>query len=173
MDCLLYCVFICDSHISCFLSPLVTHTHLHKLKKGCTQAACLACCTDHDACAVHREIRERALWKQNVLNRTTAVHVLARTKKTQAVRRGAFREPAFHYMGQTVQIWNLREYCQNAKRKADAVRRSKKRKAHSNGVRAGEEPPTNEHRNGPKRFRAILNEWYQNSTQTTTEDKVD
>ena len=117
----------------------------------CTDSSCLLCCRD-DRCVVHKEIRAKAQWKQDVLNRCTPIHRMAKSKKSQQIRDGAFREKGFVYMGQTIQIWNIREYMRNPKWKEDAVRKSKRRLGEGS-CRAAQVA------GNAKRFRKVLEDW--------------
>uniref|UniRef100_A0A7S4J602 Uncharacterized protein n=1 Tax=Odontella aurita TaxID=265563 RepID=A0A7S4J602_9STRA len=94
--------------------------------EACSQRVCLKCCTDKD-CAGHRE--KRALAKKNdaILSGTSWVNRMAAEKRALAVKPGTlFREPAIHYLGETVQVWSLSEFFKVPKWREDAVRRSRK-----------------------------------------------
>jgi hypothetical protein len=70
-------------------------------------------------------------------------------------------------MGDTVIIWNLREYLDNPKWKEDALRKSSKRKARSleEGDESSKFKPL---ANSRKRFRRIMEELYQNTLQESS-----
>ena len=97
---------------------------------GCTQAVCLKCCTDIQGCVVHKEQREQAIFRDQVLNGTTDVQRALQEKRSKLIVKGRFRESGFNYMGDTVIIWNLREYLANPKWKEEAIRKSSKRRRH-------------------------------------------
>ena len=128
---------------------------------GCTRLLCLKCCNDEN-CAVHKEQREQALFREQVLKGTSLIQRQAREKRSKLIRKGRFREPGFCYMGDTVVIWNLREYLKNPKWKEDALRKSSKRNSRSS------ERQTKPLMNSRKRFRRIINELYEQSLKEST-----
>jgi hypothetical protein len=105
---------------------------------GCGQNACLACCVDMQ-CEVHKESRDLAKWREMVLAGTTSIQQKAKEKRSKLLRRGRFRESEFVYLGDTVMIWNIRDYRANPKWKDDALRKASRRNAraergHSNST---------------------------------------
>lgn len=121
--------------------------------------ACLSCCSDRE-CSSHKEARQQAEWRELVLKGATPIQRMAAKKRSTAVLPGAFREPGFIYMNQTIQIWNIHEYKRNPKWRDDAVRRSEKRKILNEGQ---------QHRvlrGSRKRFRKMVDEWYRKSLGT-------
>ncbi len=75
---------------------------------ACSQAACISCCTDV-ACEGHKEAREAAQWKEDVLKGTTDVQQQAKAKRAMAVLPGSFRESGFLFLNQTITIWNRQD----------------------------------------------------------------
>jgi hypothetical protein len=136
------------------------------LNLGCTQSVCLKCCDDDD-CEAHKEQRDQALFREQVLGGTSLIQREAKYKRSKLIAKGRFREPGFCYMGDTVIIWNLREYLDNPKWKEDALRKSSKRKARS--LEAGDESSKFKPlANSRKRFRRIMEELYQNTLQESS-----
>ena len=86
---------------------------------ACSQKACIKCCSDLK-CEGHREHRE----KESIINGTHPINKLAQQKRLLAIKPGAFRDPAFQYLGETIIIWSLREYMSNVKWREDAIRKS-------------------------------------------------
>jgi len=99
-------------------------------REGCTQAACLNCCDD-DGCEKHKKGKEQAIWKRQVLEGTTDIQVMAKRIRSRVIPKKRFREQGFAYAGDTVVIWNLREYLRNPKWREDALRKSSRRKIRS------------------------------------------
>lgn len=125
---------------------------------ACSQAACISCCSDV-ACEGHKEAREAAQWKEDVLKGTTDVQKRAKAKRATAVLPGSFRESGFSFLNQTITIWNRQEFMSNKKWREDAVRRADKRQARRNMSRTVK-PML---RNSIKRFRRVMNGLYQKS----------
>ena len=98
---------------------------LQSYDKGCSQRACFKCCTDEN-CEGHRDQREMAKNKDSIMEGTNWINKLAAQKRALAVVPGAFREPAFHYLGETVLIWSLKDFMSNPKWRDDSIRRSRK-----------------------------------------------
>lgn len=140
--------FIIDS---CSLS------FFHLSIKGCSQLACIACCSDLQ-CEGHKEARDVALWKNQVLQGTTDVQKKLKAKRESAILPGSFRESGFRFMNETIMIWNRQQFMDNSKWREDAIRRADKRKARSLNTRK----PI---RNSVKRFRDVMEDLYQKSLE--------
>jgi hypothetical protein len=69
---------------------------------------CFKCCTDI-SCSSHKQQRERATWKTQVLNGTTDIQLAAKEKRRKRLPKGRFKEPGFVYLGDTVVIWDIRQ----------------------------------------------------------------
>eukprot|EP00957_Ditylum_brightwellii_P039891 3020343-Ditylum_brightwellii.AAC.1 len=67
-----------------------------------------------------------AKMNDSILDGTTLINRAASTKRALAILPGTFREPAFHYLGETLKIWSLREFFANPKWRDDALRKSKR-----------------------------------------------
>lgn len=132
---------------------------------GCSQAACISCCSDLQ-CEGHKEARENAQWKEDVLKGTTDVQKRAKAKKASAVIPGSFHESGFLFLNQTITIWNRKEFMSNKKWKEDAVRRADKRKARRNMTRTMQ--PIG---NSIKRFRRVMEGLYRKTVKQ--ENKVE
>lgn len=77
---------------------------------------------------VHKEQRDQALFRDQVLTGTTHVQRALQDKRSKLIVKGRFRESGFTYMGDTVILWNIREYLANPKWKEEAIRKSRKRR---------------------------------------------
>lgn len=151
-----------DNALSLFESAAKTSfpnhcKHTKKINVGCTQSVCLKCCTDLEGCSVHKEQRDQAAFREQVINGTTDIQRELLTRRSKIVLPGRFREPGFAYMGDTVVIWNLREYLANPKWKEEALRKSAKRRVR-NGEKDGYVL-----KNSRKRFRRIIQSLYEAS----------
>jgi len=96
-------------------------------KGNCSQSACLACCTD-EGCDGHRETREMTKKNDSILDGTNWINKLASEKRALAIPPGVFHETSFHYLDETVYLWDLKEFFANPKWRDDAIRRSKRNK---------------------------------------------
>lgn len=132
-------------------------------REGCTMTACLQCCTD-DSCESHRKPKANALWKAQVLEGTTDTQLLVKQIRSRAVCKGRFREKGFRYQGDTIVIWDLRQYMRNQKWRDDAIRKSARRNAREEcdglvGKRTFRKPLGNSR----KRFHRLIEEHHQRS----------
>jgi len=91
----------------------------------CTQQACLKCCTDLD-CEGHREQREKEREKESIINATHPIQIQAQKLRLSAVKPGLFHESAFRYLGETLLIWDVRQYSENPKLRDEAMRKSRR-----------------------------------------------
>jgi hypothetical protein len=106
--------------------------HRRKSAEGCLDQACLACCTQTTACLVHKRGRDYNAWKAQVLAGDTPIQLQAadiRSRRLPPKCKLVTREPAFKYTGDTIVIWNVREYLANPKWRDDAIRKSTRRLA--------------------------------------------
>ena len=132
-----------------------------------------------DFCEAHAESRRKQKYQEELLQGTTEITRLAQRDRNLAVIPGAFREPGFVSLQQTIKIWDLREFMANSKWKEDAIRKSLKRSARETSV--GETMPmitttattssqiysvpsavvsTPKLYTSRKRFRAIVDNWH-------------
>jgi len=131
-------------------------------REGCTRQACLQCCSD-DNCESHRKSKENAIWKQQVLSGTTDVQNMVNAIRKKTIRKGRFREIGFRYQGDTVIIWDLREYRRNSKWKEDAMRKSARRSAREEQVTSDGLQPFRSLGSRRKRFHRLIEEHYKRS----------
>ena len=124
-----YPFFSCLASFPCMFLYLISHSNT-QINSGCTQSVCLKCCTDIQGCIVHKEQRDQAMFRDQVLQGTTDLQKALQEKRSKLIVKGRFRESGFTYMGDTVIIWNLREYLANSKWKEEALRKSSKRRHH-------------------------------------------
>ena len=131
-----------------------------KAAEGCINQSCLSCCKDNN-CPPHKRAREQAAWKAQVLDRTTPVQLRAAGLRARRIidRKGFLKEPGFVYTGDTIVIWNIREYLANSKWKDDAIRKSLRRHERNEFQAA----KTKRLGNSRKRFRLIIEQWLQES----------
>ena len=99
----------------------------------CVQSACIQCCTD-PTCEPHREARETLRKNQAILDGTDVITRMATKKRSSKVAKGAFKEPNIHYFGETVLLWNVREFMDNTKWRETAIRRSKRKLDSCDGI---------------------------------------
>jgi hypothetical protein len=129
-------------------------------REGCTQAACLICCTDVSGCEPHNKSRAQAQWKKDVLAGQTEIQLLAAQRRKLRIPEVSgkrfFWESGFVYQGDSVVIWDLREFASNAKWRDDAIRKSLRRRKTTTSV---DRPRLRINR---RRFRRIMNELYNN-----------
>ena len=136
---------------------------LRSYNSACSQLACITCCSDLQ-CEGHREARENATWKEQVLKGTTDVQKRAKAKRESSIRPGTFREPGFLYLNQTITIWHRQKFMENRKWREDAVRRAEKRKARAMNT-------TKPIRNSVKRFRSVVEDLYRKSLREGGNEK--
>jgi hypothetical protein len=150
-------------------------------RDGCTERACLVCCEDVANCDSHRRPRAQQAWREQVLAGTTQVQILAAAKRAHRLAPGRFREAGFAYQGDTVVIWDVRQFARTARWREEAVRKSVRRRRASNissandssnntaastaaknasGGGTNRNPPL---RNNRRRFRCMVEQWYQES----------
>ena len=90
---------------------------------------------------------------------TTWIQELVKDKRSKLLPKRRFREPGFTYLGDTVVVWNVRDYLANPKWKDDALRKANKRKACA-AESSSIGKPTETSR---KRFRRLVEDRYQRS----------
>lgn len=108
--------------------PVCNTCHKRRPAKGCTMQCCVTCCND-SVCEVHMKLKEQKVWKKSVLAGTTDVQKQAALLRKRRLAPGTFREPLFMYVGDSIVLWNLRDYVKNPKWKEEAIRKSKRRSA--------------------------------------------
>jgi hypothetical protein len=113
--------------------PSPTSLPNHTISSGCSQSACLQCCSD-EKCKAHAESREKKSYNADLLQGNTEIARLAKRQRELIVLPGRFRESGFVFTEQTIKIWDIREYLSNPKWRDDAVRRCQKRKARELGM---------------------------------------
>jgi hypothetical protein len=108
--------------------PLCSSCNKRRAREGCTVKGCFSCCDD-TSCEVHMKIKEQKAWKEKVLAGTTDVQKQAAQLRRNRLTPGTFREPLFQYVGDSIVLWNLRDYVKNPKWREEAIRKSKRRSA--------------------------------------------
>ncbi|GKY93210.1 hypothetical protein MPSEU_000288800 [Mayamaea pseudoterrestris] len=101
----------------------------HKRRpEGCSKSACFACCDDL-RCVPHKRTRDQALLKTQILQGTTPIQLRAAEIRSRRIpdKRRFVKEPGFLYTGDTIMIWNVREFLSNSKWKDDAIRKCLRR----------------------------------------------
>lgn len=138
-------------------------------------------------------IQSVALFRSQVMNGTTPIQLKAKAIRSKVIMTNAsagaggksvsvgsktpslFKEPNFQYLGDTVVIWNLKEYLDQPKWREDALRRSLKRRQREESLAMtsaskkicfvslpGADIKSKSRR---KRFRAIVEALYQKSLE--------
>ncbi len=74
---------------------------------------------------------------QSILDGNDIITRLATQKRKCKVAKGAFHESNIQYFGETVVIWNIREFMNVTKWREDAIRRSKRKVMVDNNNGAG------------------------------------
>ena len=139
--------------------------------KDCPEKACTTCCpASAEACPKHAAMRAKQTWKSQVLEGTTVVQQLAAEKRRALLPKNRFRESGFVYTGDTVVIWNLREYYYaHPKWRDEARRRSKRRQQIEQDALAVSDIGTNKFKKriycNRKRFRRWVESKYQEHLQ--------
>lgn len=119
-------IFTCRKHSSPLLHTNSPQFSNYNISSDCLQSACIQCCTD-PTCEPHREAREALRKTQSILDGTDAITRMATQKRNSKVAKGAFKDSNIQYFGETVVIWNIREFMSVTKWREDAVRRSKRK----------------------------------------------
>lgn len=131
-------------------------------RENCTRQACSLCCND-DECEDHRIIKRKAQLKAQILEGKHYIQQHAaqiRSNHISSITRRLLpiREPNIVYQGETVVIWDIREYAKNKKWRDNAVRKSLRRRRTKTTI-------NNENnvyiRNNLKRFYNICEKRYQ------------
>lgn len=130
--------------------------------KGCYEKLCLGCC-DSDKCERHQKTKDQARLKEQILAGTTDVQLMAKAIRGKRLQPGRFREPGFKYVGDSVVIWNIREFGTNDKWKDEAIRKSYRRNARR--MDAITDLPPKKLRINIRRFHRIVEQRYQESTK--------
>jgi hypothetical protein len=74
---------------------------------------------------------------ESILNGTDEITIAAKTKRTNRVGTGMFVEANIHYFGDTVVLWDMREFMNVSKWREDAMRRSRGMKKDNVVIRRG------------------------------------
>jgi len=136
-----------------------------KSKRGCSQSACLHCCTD-TKCEGHKEIREKARLDEAILNGTTDIQIEAAMKRASAILPGTFREKAFQYHSETSVLWSFNDYMAVPKWKEDTIRKSLKRSRRRESTKAspGDISSAVQRKvNRKQRFKRVMDDLYKKS----------
>jgi hypothetical protein len=103
---------------------------------GCTRNLCIKCCSDDD-CLVHQEQRQKVGWKHQVMTGTTPLQQRAQWKRSQVIKinnsnhkkqKSFLKEPNFKYIGDTVVVWDIRQYLQQEQQQQQYKRDERWRK---------------------------------------------
>ena len=101
-------------------------TRKPKCNIDCIHQACVKCCTDPN-CEPHKEARSNLKKQASILDGTDWISRTAAAKRASKVTPGTFYDTNIEYLGETVVIWDIKEYFNNVKWREDAIRRSRKR----------------------------------------------
>lgn len=86
-------------------------------------------CCDSDDCEKHARLRAQAIFREQVFEGTTEAQQQAAAIRKRRVPPGLFADEAIQYMGDTIMIWNFRQFATNKLWYKEAIRKSRKRKA--------------------------------------------
>ena len=136
--------------------PLCATCNKRRAREGCTVRCCVTCCNDN-ACDVHMKVKEQKAWKESVLVGSTDVQKQAALLRKRRLAPGTFHEPLFMYVGDSIVLWNIREYIKNSKWREEAIRKSKRRSG-------GRFPYATKRRP----FAQVVDELYKKSLQNNT-----
>jgi hypothetical protein len=160
-----------------------------KRKDGCIQSACYQCCTSND-CTIHYKHRMYNRWKQQVLDGTTRIQVMAQKQRQLLIpivqdqqqhqlqqhpsttRKRFYYETNFIYQGETIVLWYINIYGQNPQYYHDAIRKSIRRNKiisnnynnNNNQYNNSKQQQHSRLRINRKRFYRIMNDLYIRST---------
>ena len=106
-----------------------------KSKAGCRTQTCIACCKDTN-CAAHNEARSRQVNQAKLLSGDNVQARLAKYLREGKLARasqtgpyaglgGDFFEQCFDYHGETVKVWDLRDFVKDPRCVTDLSRRFK------------------------------------------------
>jgi hypothetical protein len=119
-------------------------------------------------------MRAKQAWRNDVMQGKTLEQQLAAQKRRHFLPKNRFKETGFLYTGDTVVIWNIREYYDNVKWRDEAKRRSKRRQqALEDGIVDAVAAPRRLFCSR-KRFRALVEQRYREHLQLhqTTEENT-
>eukprot|EP00578_Thalassiosira_sp_NH16_P025988 CAMPEP_0181091300 /NCGR_PEP_ID=MMETSP1071-20121207/8325_1 /TAXON_ID=35127 /ORGANISM="Thalassiosira sp., Strain NH16" /LENGTH=312 /DNA_ID=CAMNT_0023173431 /DNA_START=64 /DNA_END=1002 /DNA_ORIENTATION=- len=108
------------------LCPKCTVCKKRLARRNCLKQACIKCCDDPN-CEPHREAREVLQKQQSILDGTDGITRAAAKKRASKVAPGMFFDSDIHYFGETVVVWDIKEFMKNQKWREDAMRRSRNR----------------------------------------------
>ncbi|CAJ1954104.1 unnamed protein product [Cylindrotheca closterium] len=157
-----------------------------------TQTATAATTTTANDAAMEKKAH-KALFRSQVMSGTTPIQLKAKAIRSKMILSNApgaggkvaatsngqklpslFKETNFQYLGDTVIIWNLKEYLDHPKWKEDALRRSLKRRQREESLAMSSASNSKScislqgggglnSKNRKKRFRAVVEALYQKS----------
>lgn len=93
---------------------IVTKSLCNKCQKRrakllCCEMACLFCCTS-DHCEGHSSYRSGRMLERQLLDGTHWCVKLASELRAKAVKKGAFKEKAIHYLEETCLVWDIDQF---------------------------------------------------------------
>lgn len=139
-------------------------------KSGCSQQACLKCCSDEN-CDGHRALRGEKRRQDEIFAGTHNINRLARRQRSLAVKNRAFTEPSFHFLNETLLIWSSKDFLANPKWREDAIRRSVKNKRSreamlGDAARATIQQAKKKNEGRRKKFQRVMEQLYEASVAT-------
>jgi hypothetical protein len=118
-----------DSNQNILPNNIVTKTLCNKCQKrraklSCCELACLYCCTS-DQCEGHSSYRSGRMLERQLLDGTHWCVKLASELRAKAVKKGAFKEKAIHYLEETCLVWDIDQFEKLADEKNDRIFRGR------------------------------------------------
>ena len=133
---------------------------------ACSQLACIKCCDDEE-CEGHRATREEKKKQDEIMAGTSNINKIAAKQRKCAVKPGAFPgEPAFHYLNESILIWDTKAYLANPKWREDTIRRSEKNKRAREVYQSSLPAVKKAKGNRKTRFNRIMNQLYEESMKS-------
>lgn len=115
---------------------------------------CSACC-DRIACKIHGPKLKAA-----ILAKTTDVQKAAAIERSNRIPKGRFREPNFKYQGDTVVIWDIREFRRNPEWRKEAMKKAFRQ------LKYLDETTALRLKSSRKRFHRVIQELYKKLGET-------
>mmetsp|Transcript_20020 Transcript_20020/g.28493 ORF Transcript_20020/g.28493 Transcript_20020/m.28493 type:complete len:213 (+) Transcript_20020:90-728(+) len=95
--------------IVCGIITLCSKCQTRRGKASCCEMACLFCCSS-DQCEGHSSARADKKLQRELLDGTHWSAKLASELRAKAVKKGAFKEKAIHYLEETCLVWDIDQF---------------------------------------------------------------
>jgi hypothetical protein len=114
---------ICES-CSNGAKALCSKCQKRRAKLSCCEMSCLYCCTS-EQCEGHSSYRSGQMLQRQMLDGTHWCVKLATELRAKAVKKGAFKEKAIHYLEETCLVWDIDQFEKLADGKNERVFRGR------------------------------------------------